>query len=65
MFFLLKRYRKRIELRPEDALFFFVNNVIPQTSASMGSLYNDNHDEDMFMYIAYSDESTYGSEMKN
>ena len=31
--------RKRIHLRPEDALFFFVNNVIPPTSATLGSLY--------------------------
>ena len=31
--------RKRIHLRPEDALFFFVYNVIPPTSATMGSLY--------------------------
>lgn len=31
--------RKRIHLRPEDALFFFVNNVIPPTSATMGALY--------------------------
>lgn len=31
--------RKRIHLRPEDALFFVVNNVIPPTSATMGSLY--------------------------
>ena len=34
--------RKRISLRPEDALFFFVNNVIPPTSATMGSLYQVN-----------------------
>lgn len=34
--------RKRIQLRPEDALFFFVNNVIPPTSATMGSLYQVN-----------------------
>ncbi|EDM01734.1 rCG29981, isoform CRA_e [Rattus norvegicus] len=26
--------RKRIHLRPEDALFFFVNNTIPPTSLS-------------------------------
>lgn len=52
--------RKRIDLRPEDALFFFVNNVIPQTSASLGSVYKDHHEGDMFLYIAYSDESTYG-----
>lgn len=31
--------RKRIHLRPEDALFFFVNNVIPPTSMTMGALY--------------------------
>merc|ERR1712170_56486 len=45
--------RKRISLRPEDALFFFVNNVIPPTSATMGSLYQEHHEEDFFLYIAY------------
>ena len=53
-------FRKRINLNPEDALFFFVNNVIPQTSASMGSIYQEHHDEDQFLYLAYSDESAYG-----
>merc|ERR1711962_773130 len=43
--------RKRISLRPEDALFFFVNNVIPPTSATMGSLYQEHHEEDFFLYI--------------
>ncbi|ETN65982.1 gaba(a) receptor-associated protein [Anopheles darlingi] len=52
--------RKRIHLRPEDALFFFVNNVIPPTSATMGSLYHEHHEEDYFLYIAYSDENVYG-----
>merc|ERR1712222_53836 len=45
-----------------DALFFFVNNVIPPTSATMGSLYQEHHEEDFFLYIAYSDESVYGNE---
>jgi len=53
--------RKRIHLRPEDALFFFVNNVIPPTSATMGALYQEHHEEDFFLYIAYSDESVYGA----
>lgn len=53
--------RKRIHLRPEDALFFFVNNVIPPTCATMGTLYQDHHEEDFFLYIAYSDESVYGA----
>ncbi|MBN3284917.1 GBRL1 protein, partial [Polyodon spathula] len=34
--------RKRIHLRPEDALFFFINNTIPPTSATMGLLYQVN-----------------------
>lgn len=38
-FFLLRR---RINLRPEDALFFFVNNLIPASSGTIGSLYQVN-----------------------
>ncbi|KAG2468165.1 CNEPA phosphatase, partial [Polypterus senegalus] len=55
--------RKRIHLRAEDALFFFVNNVIPPTSATMGLLYQEHHEEDFFLYIAYSDESVYGQRL--
>ncbi|KAF3837055.1 hypothetical protein F7725_004519 [Dissostichus mawsoni] len=84
--------RKRIHLRAEDALFF-VNNVIPPTSATMGLLYQarlifyltdhvvihvlshieilcflsisqEHHEEDFFLYIAYSDESVYGSSQR-
>ncbi|VDL94793.1 unnamed protein product [Schistocephalus solidus] len=32
--------RKRIQLKPEQALFFFVENTIPPTSATMGALYS-------------------------
>jgi len=53
--------RKRIQLRPEDALFFFVNNCIPPTSYTMGSLYQEHHEDDYFLYIAFSDESVYGA----
>uniref|UniRef100_A0A670ZQ17 GABA type A receptor associated protein like 1 n=1 Tax=Pseudonaja textilis TaxID=8673 RepID=A0A670ZQ17_PSETE len=55
------RIRKRIYLRAEDALFFFVNVIPPPTSATMGQLYQERHEEDFFLYIAYSDESVYGS----
>ncbi|CAO2636236.1 Gamma-aminobutyric acid receptor-associated protein [Lemmus lemmus] len=50
---------KRIHLRAEDALFFFVNNVIPLTSVTMGQLYQEHHEEDFFLYIAYSDKSIF------
>nr|CAH8822032.1 unnamed protein product [Trichobilharzia regenti] len=52
--------RKRIQLNPEEALFFFVDDIIPPTSATMGALYEEHHDRDLFLYIAYSDESIYG-----
>jgi len=53
--------RKRIHLKSDEALFFFVNNVIPPTSATMGALYQEHHEDDNFIYIAYSDESVYGT----
>ncbi|VIO94580.1 Uncharacterized protein BM_BM445 [Brugia malayi] len=28
---------------------------------TMGQIYQENHEEDLFLYIAYSDESVYGS----
>ena len=34
-----------LQLRPEEALFFFVNNVIPPSSATMGALYEEYRDE--------------------
>ncbi|VEL15149.1 unnamed protein product [Protopolystoma xenopodis] len=49
--------RKRISLKPEEALFFFVDNTIPPTSATMSALYEEHHDKDLFLYIAYSDEN--------
>ncbi|KAH8244033.1 hypothetical protein KR032_012468 [Drosophila birchii] len=52
--------RKRINLKPDSALFFFVNNVIPPTSATMGALYLEHKDKDDFLYISYSDENVYG-----
>ncbi|XP_036301168.2 gamma-aminobutyric acid receptor-associated protein-like [Pipistrellus kuhlii] len=52
--------QKRIHLRAEDALFFFVNNVIPPTSATVGQLSQEHHEEDFLLYIAYRDERVYG-----
>ncbi|PAA67664.1 hypothetical protein BOX15_Mlig012764g1 [Macrostomum lignano] len=52
--------RKRIQLQPERALFLFVGKTIPQSSATMGQIYQDHRDEDGFLYIAYSGENTFG-----
>lgn len=56
--------RKRINIRPDDALFLFVNNVIPPTSATLGLLYHEHRDKDYFLYMAYSDENVYGEDQQ-
>ena len=53
--------RKRIELRPEDAIFIFVNKKMPSPSSTIGQLDGENKDEDGFMYCTYSSDQAYGS----
>lgn len=53
--------RKHIELGSEQAIFLFINNVIPPTSSSIGQIYQHQKDEDGFLYITYTGESTFGS----
>ncbi len=41
--------------------FFFINNKIPCSSATIGSIYQENADPDNFLYVAYVEESVYGN----
>ncbi|XP_068603759.1 gamma-aminobutyric acid receptor-associated protein-like 2 [Brachionichthys hirsutus] len=52
--------RKRIQLPTEKALYLFVDKMVPQTSITMGHLYEHEKDEDGFLYVAYSGENTFG-----
>jgi len=52
--------RKRIDLAAEKAIFLFVDKIVPQSSWTMGELYNQYRHKDGFLYIAYSGESTFG-----
>lgn len=52
--------RKRIKLEPEQAIFTYINNIIPPTSSLVSHLYNEQKDEDGFLYIEFSGESTFG-----
>jgi len=54
--------RKRIKLPADQAIFIFVNNTLPPAGAVMSSIYKDNQDEDGFLYVTYSGESTFGSQ---
>eukprot|EP00754_Rhynchopus_humris_P041211 Rhum_TRINITY_DN24811_c0_g1::Rhum_TRINITY_DN24811_c0_g1_i1::g.180235::m.180235/K08341/GABARAP, ATG8, LC3; GABA(A) receptor-associated protein len=53
--------RKRLKLAPEKALFLFVDGMLPPTAALMEALYKESKDDDGFLYIKYSGESTYGA----
>ena len=52
--------RKRIKLRPEEAIFIFVRNALPPTSSTISMIYDDHRDEDGFLYMTYSGENTFG-----
>jgi len=56
--------RKRINLAPEQAIFVFVNNTLPPTASSISEIYNNSKDEDGFLYIEYTSESTFGSNQR-
>jgi GABA(A) receptor-associated protein len=52
--------RKRLAMSPEKALFLFVANSLPTTGAFIRELYAQHADEDGFLYVQYSGESTFG-----
>jgi len=52
--------RKQIKLNPETALFIYVNNKIPSSNLLISQLYNQNKDNDEFLYIEYSGENVFG-----
>jgi len=54
--------RSRIKVDPNTNIFIFVNNVLPPTAALMSALYEEQKDEDGFLYITYSGENTFGNE---
>jgi len=52
--------RKRLKLKPDQAIFVFVDNKMPSTSELITTLYERSKNEDGFMYILYSGENTFG-----
>ncbi|XP_031130568.1 autophagy-related protein 8C-like isoform X2 [Ipomoea triloba] len=52
--------RKRINIPDEKTVFMFVNNTLPPTAALMSAIFEENKDEDGFLYMTYSGENTFG-----
>jgi len=53
--------RKRMRLKPEVALYIFVDGSIPSNSSFVYNLFLDNRDDDGFLYITYDIENTFGN----
>ena len=54
--------RRRLHLRAEHALFFYIgkHGKQPVLSTTMEILYNENKDTDGFVYVCYADEKVFG-----
>ena len=52
--------RKRMDLQAHEALFMFVNNVLPPVSADFDTLHREHANEDGLLYVKYGKENTFG-----
>ena len=52
--------RRQMTLRPEEAVFLMINNILPPTAALMSQIYNEHADEDGFLYAVLTKENTFG-----
>ena len=49
-----------LKLKPEQAIFLFINNEVPMYTESLAELYEKHHDKDGLLYVTYSTENTFG-----
>ena len=52
--------RKRLKLKPERAMFLFINNTLPPTGSLVSSIYSTDKHDDGYLYVTYSGENTFG-----
>ena len=52
--------RKRINIESHLGIFFFINNELYPVSSLVSTIYEEKKDEDGFLYMTYSGESTFG-----
>lgn len=53
--------RKRIKIEADQAIFVFVENILPPLTSTMAYLYEHMKNEDGYLYIYYNGESTFGN----
>lgn len=52
--------RSKTKMKPETAIFLFVNTNLLSASDLMCKIYDDNKDPDGFLYITYAGENVFG-----
>ena len=52
--------RKRLKLKPHEAIFLLVNDQLCPSNMSFFEIYEKHADEDGFLYIIYTSENTFG-----
>lgn len=52
--------RKRLKMKETEALFLFVNNTLIPNTEELKTIYNNNKNDDGFLYIQFSLENTFG-----
>jgi len=53
--------RKRLKLTPDMAIFIYINNTIPSTTVTVGSLYEEYKNQDGILYLEYTSENAFGN----
>ena len=56
----IKYIRDRISLKAHEAIFVFINNVLPPMTSTFDSLYSQYADNDQMLYVVFSTENTFG-----
>ena len=52
--------RKRLKLSAEKALFVFINDKLMPNSRTLYEIYQEEKEEDDFLYMKYASENTFG-----
>jgi GABA(A) receptor-associated protein len=57
---LIYSIRKNLVVSQEKSIFIFIDNILPRSNDRIIDLYNEYRDDDMFLYIVYCHENTFG-----
>ena len=52
--------RKRIQLEPSQAIFITINHALVASSKLLSEVYEEQKNEDGFLYVIYTGENTFG-----